>query len=172
VQSLPKLVELISSPPEEMIADLLVDTFYIELPPAQEDEESEEGPGNKPGGGKNDPPVPPIVPPPPGAVSLTISQGGFRISGSDGAAMPERVTVEVAYAVRRGNPFKKYEPYDFNLGEKPIQISCEGASPVVVERNRLEIEPAVADFSVTVAGFDVNRDLEVRVKHFTQGDVS
>jgi hypothetical protein len=91
--------------------------------------------------------------------------GGFRISGShDSEMLPEQLSVNVAYDVRRGNPFKKFRPFDFDLSGKGNKISAVGCEVSVTAPNRLVIRPDSIGFEVTVAGFDVQRDLVVRVE--------
>ena len=63
-----------------------------------------------------------------------------------------------------GNPFKKYNPFDFDFNRKG-EISVRATSPQarMIERkpNILEFEINDPDFRIEVTGFDPNRDLKV-----------
>jgi len=111
-----------------------------------------------------DDPSPPPPPPPPAksAFDLQKIDGGFRITRKDAETpLPERIALEVAYEVRRGNAFKKYAKWDFDLGKKPIVVTPVGAS-CTTDKNTLSIEPTNEEFLVEVTGFDSNRDLAIR----------
>ena len=91
-------------------------------------------------------------------------RGGFRIAGAgDSDTTPPFVTVRVAYEVRRGNPFSQYQPPDFQLDMPPIDVSAERAEIVRRAGNQLMLRAQAPDFQVTVKGFDVNRDIRVKV---------
>lgn len=91
-------------------------------------------------------------------------EGGFRVAGRPEAeALPEHLSVLVAYDVRRGNPFKKYRSFDFDLNGSETQVDAVGCQVSVTAPNRLAIRPDSVGFQVTVTGFDVERDLVVRV---------
>src|SRR5213078_1367251 len=69
----------------------------------------------EPGGGVTQPPLTPQEPKP-RPFKLEPSAGGFRItSNPDEKRQIERFDIEVAYAVRAGNAFKRYSPFDFDL---------------------------------------------------------
>ena len=74
----------------------------------------------------------------------------------------------VAYDVRRGNPFKQYERFDFDLGESSWPVSVRGCNILKREKNIIEIEITSLDFEMTVTGFDHNRDLVVKVMEVQQ----
>jgi hypothetical protein len=91
-------------------------------------------------------------------------RGGFRLAGNDYAkAMPREAVVSVAYEVRRGNPFAQYQPPDFEMDKPPIQVSTSSAEVIQRNRNVLAVRIGKPDFTVTVKGFDVRRDIRVRV---------
>ena len=72
------------------------------------------------------------------------------------------VIVEVAYDVRQGNPFKKYQPFDFELKESPINIRGTGVKASIIKSNVLQIAIVQPDFSLSVTGFDPHRDLKIK----------
>lgn len=92
--------------------------------------------------------------------------GGFRITGhpnGDGTSLPKHVAVQVAYDVRRGNPFTQYQPLDFALDEPPIEVDAGATSIALQTRNVLVLAVEDAPFDVTVKGFDRHRDIRVKV---------
>ncbi len=96
--------------------------------------------------------------------TLQKLRGGFRISGSGAAKnMPVHASVSVAYEVRRGNPFSQYQPPDFEMDKPPIEITTSDAELVQRKGNQLVLHIKSPQFQVTVRGFDVRRDIRVRV---------
>jgi hypothetical protein len=76
----------------------------------------------------------------------------------------------VAYEMRRGNPFKKYDPHDFRLDRDPVTVKAAGVSNLHCSANRLDFTAALPHFEVDVAGFDLHRDLKVRVEEGRDGE--
>ncbi len=108
--------------------------------------------------------LPPLPPPRPRRFRVTRVSGGFTISGIPGSGrLLDELNVQVAYDVRRGDPFSKYRPYDFDLSGTGLETVAEGCGIVADAGNRLAIRPDRPDFSITVSGFDSQRDLIVRV---------
>lgn len=58
-------------------------------------------------------------------------EGGFvvRSGERDGSAPPEALLIRAAYHVRRGNPFRKYHPADFDFSQ-PMKIQAKAATIV------------------------------------------
>ena len=84
--------------------------------------------------------------------------------------MPDRVNVRVAYKVRRGNAFKKYLPFDFDLQKSPICVTSVGAR-YQTEGNQLRVAPEDSTFIVEVTGFDLKRDLAIKIDpKFNEGE--
>lgn len=100
----------------------------------------------------------------PARYRLYKAEAGFRLAEGDAEAdVPERLNVQMAYRVRRGNALKKYDPADFDVARRPIVIKCDGgASVLAASRNAIDIAVTARPFSVSVTGFDRNRDLFVR----------
>jgi hypothetical protein len=69
----------------------------------------------------------------------------------------------MAYRTRRGDPFSKYSVFDFALGRHGVRATADGAEIGAARDNRLEFRPLRDDFRVHVSGFDVRRDLVVRL---------
>lgn len=112
------------------------------------------------------PPVIPSITPRPKLYRIVARKGGFSIRNTSevaAAALPFTLSAKVAYDVLRGNAFKKFDSLDFDLGGGELKVETAGATTVIVSANELRIEIQQAQFSVDVSGFDVNRDLLVKV---------
>lgn len=90
-------------------------------------------------------------------------KGGFKLVKKPSAKLlPRIITVQMAYEVRSGNPFKKYTPLDFDVSREPIFLSVEGAQLMVCRNNVLQVEVKRPDFVLAVVGFDSHRDLRIK----------
>jgi hypothetical protein len=108
---------------------------------------------------------PPQPPPPPSPHGFAVERvrGGFRVRRGDvNVPLPSALEVVTAYDVSRGNPFSKYSASDFQM--KSLAQTIVGAGEVLCEANRLVVRELTDDFRIEVDGFDVNRDLCVRVR--------
>ena len=118
----------------------------------------------KPKGNKPNDDLPPLPAPTPRRYRIARVEGGFIIAGNPAAeSTPEELVVNAAYDVRRGDPFSRYRTYDFDLASgtiRKINMDCEIIS---ASGNRMVIKPGAIGFSVTVTGFDIERDLIIRV---------
>jgi hypothetical protein len=162
-QALQRIVAQLLYVPEGRDEQVLSNIFFL-------DDEAEAGPEPSRRKTTNKPePVDATPPDPPPSTngspySIQKISGGFRITRNDHETeRPHAIAVEVAYEVRRGNAFKKYEKYDFDLKSKPICLTPVGAI-VSVDANVLRIEPTTDQFLVEVTGFDPHRDLAIRGK--------
>jgi hypothetical protein len=91
-------------------------------------------------------------------------QGGFRIAGAGaGTSMPPFAGVQMAYELRRGNPFSAYQPLDFEVDRAPIEVQGQGAEVVRQLRNVIVLRIDDPDFRLAVRGFDARRDVRVKV---------
>lgn len=149
-----RLVELARRGDEEEDRFLTADFF----PRPADDGPSEPGSGK--GKTKTDEPEPPTESRVP-RYRVHQREGGFSVVLTDHGEEVTSMEVVVAYDRERGNPFKRWVESDFDLAGLPVDV--EGAS-VRASANRLQI--AVNDapsFKVSVAGFDTNRDLRIKV---------
>lgn len=168
-QSLRFVTRLLGRPTRGRDETLLQDLFFVPLPPeicGQPGGGGTSGP-NQPQGDTPQPPTPPPPPPPPPPVPRPFSvekvSGGFRIRGNPAVdQLPEAVRIDVAYEVRRGDPFRRYDPLDFRLNEPPITYQIAHAVVSGVADNRIVVLPQTSHFVVEVTGFDQHRDLRVR----------
>jgi len=163
-RSLPSIVQFLSRPPSGLDEHLLEDMFSIDLPP----DEAEAIPrphGDQPAPG-DEPEHTPVIVVPRVDRPFRIQQtsGGFCVKGNPKVEQGlSALNIEVAYEVRKGNPFKKYRPFDFRLDASPITVEARRATIEAVSENKLRFTSTSADFEVEVTGFDRRRDLRVRV---------
>lgn len=167
VKNVPReLVRLLTRPADGRDATLLRHVFSLEVPTEAElatrtvDREKPGAGGGKPGGVGDD--VETVAKE--RQYVLQKLRGGFRVRGtSEGAEGGETAIVHVAYEVRRGNPFRQYQPLDFDLAKPPIEIAGDHVTVSATHGNVLILQPQRPDFTVTVRGFDEHRDLRVKV---------
>lgn len=154
-----KIVSILDQPPQERQRDLLKEIFFI---PAERVEEEEEDNTKK-----TKKPVIVIKRRKPPMFTVEKIKGGFVVALNPKRAdivFPIRSRITVAYDVRKGNPFKRYEPHDFDLLSGYIIINSTGCTILNRQRNIIECELMDNEFNLKVSGFDVNRDLIVNVK--------
>jgi len=164
IQSVHKILECLRAKDEHGDPWLLADVFYLE------DQEGDPDPGRSRANGEEKPDVPkpdPLPPSVPKFYRVQSARGGFSLM--QGTVQPPCVPVvlklELAYDVRKGNPFKKYAVDDFRLLQGPVRIDGRevGLKIVRVEDNIMEVEVRNAAFELTLTGFDTKRDLIVNV---------
>jgi hypothetical protein len=107
------------------------------------------------------------VPKVPDPIVLTKINGGFALTLRDGlGAPPGSIDGQVAYKVRRGNSFKRWDAIDFTfdgaLGNPQLTVTSSGTHSVTYVRNEFFVIIQDPDeFRFEVSGFDQNRDVEV-----------
>ncbi len=111
------------------------------------------------------PPPPPPPPPPPRPLKFQVirSEGGFAISLGP-AGGPQAGRVRAAYHVRRGDPFRRYDPLDFDFRQPPMAIEVHSGSILTLGPNDVEFHADEPDFRLTIRGFDQHRDVRVDVR--------
>jgi len=111
--------------------------------------------------------IPPPPEPRPRPVRLDKTGDGFSIRpGADAknATYPMTCSVRVAYDTANGNPFRKFDPLDFNFrsGTGPqVALTKETMNILEKEPNSLTFKILDPNFALQVTGFDPNRDLHV-----------
>jgi hypothetical protein len=159
------LVRILTAADEEKDRDLLRDLFFVTRAAGEEESGGNTGKGKKrkelkpsdvrPADGKTPPPV-----------RIDRVTTGFRIYGNPEASPKNRlVTIAAAYAVRNGDPFKRYLPQDFAFDSGDIAVEATGAQVVELGANRLIFNSQDQNFIVKVTGFDEHRDVEIRIRH-------
>ena len=157
-----EVVRLLIERDKEMDKDLLVDFFSV-VDECDRSKPTTRGQAKvkRPGAEVERPAVPPPTVRP---VTISEIKGGFVIRSTESFVSESSTVfvVHVAYQVRRGNPFKKYNQADFDLAQK-IRIRQEGCEIEEKSGNRLAFRVKQAPFSLTVDGFDPKRDIRVRI---------
>ena len=76
----------------------------------------------------------------------------------------DHVTLTMAYKVRKGNPFKRWQPLDFNFDEsKSLTVVAKGIKVSSKTKNEVSfIVKKPGDWQLSISGFSNYRDLEVR----------
>jgi hypothetical protein len=156
--SIQQLAEALAYRPESRDVDLLSDIFYLpseeKTPPkpAKVQKEDELGQTETPD---------PTPEPSRQGIALEKGPGGFRVKAVlESGRKVEMVTIDVGYAVRSGNPFTRYRPFDFDLAKMPQKAL--GITVDEIVGNRLRVRVVDPDFFLSISGFDENRDLMVR----------
>jgi hypothetical protein len=118
---------------------------------------------------QGEPIKPKIAPPSPTPKWYRLSgrPGGFTIadSGNPPTQVGSFLRVSVAYDLPSGNPLKAWCKFDFDFKGKdcPIEFKGNGVMAESLTGNVLEVEVTEPDFQLTAIGFDIHRDLFVRI---------
>jgi len=98
--------------------------------------------------------------------SILPTIDGFKLSGTDALSdkLPREMTVKVAYDVVKGNPFKSFHLFDFDLQKSDMAIDHEGIEELKKFPNKLKFSVTSPKFKLNLRGFDVNRDLKIKVE--------
>lgn len=154
-KSMKDIVSILDEPPKEIQKDFLKDVFWIPIKPPEPGEED-----------VISPPVPTIPPSQPPLFYIQKVDKGFKVSMNrkEKHFFPIKAEIKVAFDVRKGNPFKQYEPCDFDLGSKFIHVSASGCNVLKQDKNIMIIETTEETFNVQVTGFDPKRDLVINIK--------
>jgi hypothetical protein len=125
--SVPELVQMLSHSQEEADPGALLDIFF--LPEAADQEQARMTPAAQSRRGTDTPPSHPAVAGAKASFRIARVREGFTVRPvGDSLVLPEAIEIRVAYEVRRGNAFKRYQSADFQLDKPPIQIQAEGAA--------------------------------------------
>lgn len=118
--------------------------------------------GPKPPGPKPPPPV--VVVPKPAKFRISDTATGFTVA-SAGTGLPIGTTLEIqtAYETSKGNAFKAYNKNDFQLTDREFEVNVDGCRVEERAANAIAIVTEAGQFTCSVSGFDVNRDVVVKV---------
>lgn len=97
--------------------------------------------------------------------------------GPNGTAAPQAVDLpihcelELAYEGLDQDPFKAYDPFDFDLADGKVH-KIEGAGITLIDRkdNRIRFEVVNPEFALEVPGFDSNIRLRARLNYTEKSD--
>jgi hypothetical protein len=105
----------------------------------------------------------PDIPHSPRRFRITKIDGGFEVTSNPEHPMrPTEVRILAAYDVRRGSPFKRYRPYDFDFGNGSVRVRATGCELTSAQGNEITITPVDSAFTLEATGFDPRRDLVVK----------
>lgn len=117
--------------------------------------------------------TPVVIPPPPEPkpkdFHINETAEGFSVVSAKDACperFPQTIRIEAAYDVASGNPFKKYNPLDFKLGKNggiSLSMTTEAAKIISNKENVIRLEVTTLPFKLNATGFDINRDLKVKL---------
>lgn len=162
-----KLLRALEAPREGVQKDAFADVFFLER------EKGKAAAAVKDNRGKGGIKPPPSPPQRPSDFAISESSDGFRVTADNSAeTTPQRARLQVAYDVLRGDPLKLYNRNDFRLrGVGKLPVTIEGGSkepaPQGSQPKDNELYVRIEDpqnFSISVQGFDPNRDVFVRVE--------
>jgi hypothetical protein len=131
------------------------------------------------GGKQNGIKVPPVGDPPPSVrkpfrISTDVDAVHVLPNGNAGPVsgeLPLSCSLEIAYEGLDQDPFKEYDPFDFDLSEeKTHPVEVKGASISSRRGNRIEFEVTDPDFKLDVSGFDSNIRLRARLIYKEKDD--
>lgn len=120
----------------------------------------------------------PRVPPPPVRKPFRIKTGSDSVlvipNGAAGPKvedLPVSCVLELAYEGLDQDPFKAYDPFDFDLADAGTHaIAVSGAAITDRQGNKLRFEITEPEFSVEVPGFDQNIRLRARLNYMEKSD--
>lgn len=163
------LVELLTPPLDKADFDLLSDFFSIENLDAPQRKRQPKANGEKTR--DFDPPDPV-----PRWYRMHGKEGGFQICDSSQLPTPVGAVlrVSVAYDMPSGNPMKHWSEFDFDFRRKggPIQVKGKGITAHAKVGNVIEMRIEKDDFSLNATGFDIHRDLIVRIDEVEEESTS
>jgi hypothetical protein len=146
-------------------ADLLNKVFFLDM---EADPDLDEGDGDD---GRDTKPTKRKVTPGPGEgpgsrtrYSITSREGGFSVSqGTRTEGFDGELRIRAAYGMRNKNPLGAYANTDFDFADGSLTIDTSGSVSLVSARgNEMVLLVGAGDFTCTVVGFDVERDLFVK----------
>jgi len=144
------IIRILDIPPAGRESDFLKEIFNVKHPSEERDRDRVIQP-------------PPPPPPRPRHFDVSRIQGGVRISLSDSnVSLPIDAEVTMAYDVRRGNPFKRYLKWDFDLSKMNRKIS--GGKEFGISDNKVTLKVNKKNFSFQTKGFDPRRDVVVLIE--------
>lgn len=94
-------------------------------------------------------------------------------AGPEAINLPIQCELELAYEGLDQDPFKAYDPFDFDLADaKAHKIESVGISLIDRKENRIRFEVIDPEFAIEVPGFDSNIRLRARLNYTEKSDGS
>lgn len=155
-----EIVNILTRPAKGKDLNLLIDILFVDI---KETEPSSVNPDLQPKPGEKGKQLPtPELPASSDFVVIRV-KGGFRIIRNKNKAITSgSFIISAAYALRRGNPFSKYSPFDFEMNKPPIKVRVKNIKVLDFKRNQILAQVLEPDFVIEVVGFDPHRDLVVK----------
>ncbi len=162
--SLREIIHRLLKPAEGVDRELLGEVFYIDIPEKRPPEEKKtKTRDEKEKGDESEKGLEEGVSSRPRPVLLSKISGGVRIYPNPTLQKDlSSVEIRFAYAVRKGNPMKKYRVPDFDLGKDPISVGGSGFEILHAAENILNVSITDQKFDIRVTGFDEQRDLIIK----------
>lgn len=163
--TLKRIYDQLQRPIEGLQKDLLVDFFSIPIE-TMEDAREHDLPGVDNGEDDTILPEVPRMKGNPRPIKVEKIYSGIKISNNPfSIKTPENVQIKLGYDVRRGNPFSNYQELDFDVSKLPIHVQSSGVYFTKKEKNIIEFEiEDKLNFEIILTGFDINRDLLLKIK--------
>lgn len=168
-QALPKLLALLSNGSVKQDVKALAKYF---TKPA--DQGAKHIPGGQKAGSKDTKNVPEPPEPKPKPFRIDASGNQVRVLPNGSKAprideLPINCTLELAYEGLDHDPFKEYDPFDFDLSDVAIhEIQTNGIQITGRHENKVEFDVIEPDFKLLVSGFDSNIRMRARL-NFKEG---
>ena len=110
----------------------------------------------------------PVIEAPPEPLRIGRRGDDIVLTGEpEHAAVGQRIRVRLAYEVRRGNPFDKWSPHDFDVAGLRRRIEWDGALCVSAKGCELVLAVGRPDFTAVIRGLDPVRDVRVEARLIT-----
>ncbi len=157
-KSMRQIVSILDEPPRSRQIDFLKEIFSVPVTPHETEEEEE----------STQRPEIPAVQRRLRIFNISQIQSGFTVTLDSQAisklSFPFHAIIKIAYDTFRGNPFKQYEKFDFDVASDNITLATRDCNVLIRQENILEIEVTGRNFRLEVTGFDPRRDLVVDIK--------
>jgi len=157
--SVKRIIQFIQKDDEEADASILADLFSIPRPGNAP--KPKPTPIPDPGSDVEPPVIPPIESPNEPYYKLIQLDNGFRVTGKKEFSEQREYNIVMAYDIINGNPFNKWHKADF-LAQNLV-ISTNNFNDYVAIDKYIKFTADNNQFDIKVTGFDINRDLKVRV---------
>lgn len=122
-------------------------------------------------------PVPEIPPPRVKPIEFIPLDNGFRIKSNPPEVilkrLPLRFEIDIAYATTFGDPFTQWDAAEFWLNDdKAFPVVSAGISDLKRDGNQITFDMTQPVSEIKVTGFDINRQLEVRINYREASDAA
>lgn len=161
-RTLQELFLKLQKPAEGIEKDALKDVFFV---PLSMNEQEQALPDDNSGTDISREKNPTIATRTISFVEIQKTSDGFRIlrNPSVTGIIGANFEVRVGYRIGRGNAITRYDKLDFELDKPPIKTLSKAVVIKTQHSNELQFEIQDDEFELTLAGFDHNRDLVIKL---------